>query len=91
MRKYLAILGGFTASLVLLTAVPAKISGKNVSGQAPAVSTGATKAAESEASADAKTYAMLDITSGNGLQFCMNWGITCWVIQSTRQSASQRL
>lgn len=28
MRKYLAILGGFTASLVLLTAVPAKISGK---------------------------------------------------------------
>ena len=64
MRKYLAILGGFTASLVLLTAVPAKISGKNVSGQAPAVSTGATKAAESEASADAKTYAMLDITSG---------------------------
>ena len=43
MRKYLAILGGFTASLVLLTAVPAKISGKNVSGQAPAVSTGATK------------------------------------------------
>lgn len=63
MKKYLMIFGGFTALLLLLTAVPARLSGKLQGNSSVPLATAET-AAETESAVSTGTYAMLDITSG---------------------------